>query len=365
MRKLYLLFLVFIHVTAYGQYGDMEAVRQFSENLQLWCSTSNIKYRPKIQDKCLDDCRVINDIMVDFARSNGLSIKDYVVPNYLNGFQKAMDKGTVVVNVSNVRIITSDQQSYTYGSVKKDQKLAKGYTTIACDIKVSGVLNYDIKDLFYLQKGKIVKITPYEEVIDRVTGKKKVKVDFSDLEDMSTLGFTLNYDQHFQAGASIIGQSGMFICSLDFGFNVDSERFYSDVMDMTDIMNYKRTETEYNPIMFATVSPGLFFKYFSVGCGIGVAILNSKETLSQGSYSEYEQGNSSFSYGSQSTSGYTVTKFMVRPQLRGFIPLGRSCKMSIGIGYDILPKAKELNGYNASLGFHFNFDNWNGLFNWW
>lgn len=365
MRKLYVLFFVFFHVTAYAQYGDMEAVRQFGENLKLWCSTSNIKYRPKIQDKCLNGCRVINDIMVDFARNNGLSIKDYVVPNYLNGFQKAMDQGTVVIDVSNVRIITSDQQSYTYGSVEKEHKLAKEFTTIACDTKVSGVLNYHVKDLFYLRKGKILKITPYEEVIDRSTGKKKVKVDFSDLEDMSTLGFTLNYDQHFQAGASIIGQSGMFICSLDFGFNVDSKKYYSDVMDMTDIMNYKRTETEYSPMMFATVTPGLFFKYVSVGCGVGVAILNSEEMVSQCSYSVDEQGNVFYSYGGQSTSQNTVTKLMIRPQLRGFIPLGRSCKMSIGIGYDILPKAKELNGYNASLGFHFNFDNWNGIFNWW
>lgn len=365
MRKLYLLFFAFFHIAAYAQYGDMEVVRQFGENLQLWCSTTSISYRPKVQEKCPSDCRVKDEIMVDFARSKGLSIEDYVVPNYLNCFEEAMGKGTVAVSVSNVRIITSDQQSYTYGSAKKEQKRAKNFTTIACDIKVSGVLNYDIKDLFYLQKEKILKITPYEEVVDTKTGKKKVKVDFSDLEDMSTLGFTLNYDQHFQAGASIIGQSGLFICSLDFGFNLDSKKYYSDVMEMTDIMNYKRTETEYDPKMFITVTPGLFFKYVSVGCGLGFALLDSKETLSSSSFSVNEQGNLSGSHGSQSSSDYSSTKFMIRPQLRGFIPLGSSCKMSIGVGYDILPKAKELNGYNASIGFHFDFDNWDGLFNWW
>lgn len=355
MRKLYLLFFMFFHIAAYAQYNDMEAVRQFGENLELWCSTTNISYRFKIQDRCLSDCRVKDKIMLDFVRNSGLSIKDYVVPNYLNGFEKAMERGTVVVNMSNVRIISSDQQSYSYGYAKKEGERAKKYTTIACDIKVHGVLNYDIKDLFYLQKGKILKITPYEEVVDKVTGKKKVKVDFSDLEDISTLGFTFNHNQHFQAGASIIGQSGLFICSLDFGFNMDSKKYYSDVMNMTDIMNYERTETEYDPKVFITVTQGLFFKYVSVGCGVGVAMFDAdaKETVSI-------RGTSDNNYFDTS-----MFKLMIRPQLRGFIPIGRSCKMSIGLGYDILPKAKELNGYNVSIGFHFDFYNWDGLFNWW
>ena len=364
MRRFYLLFFMFFHIAAYAQYNDIEAVRQFGENLQLWCSTTNISYRPKIQDKCLSDCRVKDEIMVDFVRNSGLSIKDYVVPNYLNGFEKAMERGTVVVDMSNVRIISSDQQSYSYGYAKKEGERAKKYTTIACDIKVRGVLNYDIKDLFYLQKGKILKITPYEEVVDKVTGKKKVKVDFSDLEDISTLGFTLNHNQHFQAGASVIGQSGLFICSLDFGFNMDSKNYYSDVMNMTDIMNYERTETEYDPKMFITVTPGLFFKYVSVGCGVGVAMLDGKETISDSNFSQNEKGDWSGTSGNNSFDT-SMCKLMIRPQLRGFIPIGRSCKMSIGLGYDILPKAKELNGYNVSIGFHFDFDNWDGLFNWW
>ncbi len=365
MRKLYFLFFTFIHIAAYAQYGDMETVRQFGENLQLWCSTTDISYRSKIQDKCLSACRVKDEIMVDFARDYGLDIKDYVVSTYLNGFEKAMDIGTVVVDVSNIRIISSDQQLYSYGYAKKEEERAKNFTTIACNIKVRGTLNYDIKDLFYLQKGKILKITPYEEVVDKVTGKRKVKVDFSDLlEDTSTLGFTLNYDQHFQAGASIIGQSGLFICSLDFGFNTDSKKYYSDVMNMIDIMNYKRTKTEYDPKMFITVTPGLFFKYVSVGCGVGFAMLNGKETVSDSEFSQDEQGNWSGISGSNSSDAFAC-KLMIRPQLRGFIPLSSSCKMSIGLGYDILPKAKELNGYNVSLGFHFDFDNWDGLFNWW
>lgn len=364
MKKLFLLFLSSFQIAAFAQSGDMEIVHQFGENLKLWCSTTSIGYRSRIQDKCLSDCRVKDEIMVDFARNGGLSIKDYVVPNYLNGFENAMTKGVITVTMNNVRIISSDQQSYSYRNTKEEKARAKRFTTVACDIKVRGVLNYDIKDLFYLQKNKIIKITPYEEVIDKETGKRNVKVDFSDLEDMSTLGFTLNHDQHFQAGASIVGQSGMFMLSLDFGFNTDSKKYCTDVMDMSDIMNFKRTETEYDPKMFITLTPGLFFKYFSVGCGFGVAFLDGKETVSDSQYSKNDQGQQGVISGSNMFE-ISSSKFMIRPQLKGYIPLSNSCRMSVGLGYDILPKAKELNGYNVSLGFHFDFDGWDELFNWW
>lgn len=365
MKKLYLLLFALCHIAAsYAQYEDMGTVQLFGEHLQQWCSTNNIIYRSKIQDICLSGCRVKDNIMMDFARNSGLNINDYVVPNYLNGFESAMEKGTVNVNVSNIRIITSDLQSYSTKNSVQEKKRAKEIITIACDIKISGVLEYNIKDLFYVKKGKILKITNYEEVIDNDTKERKVKVDFSDLEDTSTLGFTLNYSQHFQAGASIVGQYKLFICSLDFGFNTDSKKYHSDVMNMTDIMNFERRETEYDPTMYITVTPGLFLKYVSVGCGLGAAILNSKETLSDSNFSLDDQGNLNGTHSSQNISEFSIFKFIIRPQLKGFIPLSRSCKMSIGLGYDILPTAKELNGYNIGIGFHFDFDNWDGLLNW-
>lgn len=366
MRKLHLLIFIFLNIAAYAQYEDMEAVLRFGDNLRQWCSTTDISYRPKIQYYCLSDCRIKDEIMIDFARNSGLSIEDYVVPNYLNGFEKAMEIGPVVVNVSNIRIISNDQQSYSYRYRKEEKERAKKYTTIACDIKVNGVLDYNIKDLFYLRDGKILKITPYEEIVDDITGKRKVKVDFSDFgdyEDNPTLGFTVNYDQHFQLGASLCVQYGLFLCSLDLGFNTDSKKYKSDIMNMTDILNYKRTQTEYDPKIYLTVTPGLFFKYVSVGCGVGFSMLHSKENQLYSGFSTDEQGE--LSGASLSNIIDTVTyRLMIRPQLRGFIPVGSSFKISIGLGYDIFPRAKELNGYNASLGFHFNFDKWDDLFNW-
>lgn len=146
--------------------------------------------------------------MKDFARSqNYTSISDYVLPNYFNGFEKAFSRSPVLFRVSNVRAISNNNLSTgsSYSSLNpKDEKRLKELTAIVCDIHASGSLNYNIKDLYYVRKGKIVKITPYEEVTDH-TGEKKVKVDLSgiDFED-EYIGITNNYSKDFPVGLSFI-----------------------------------------------------------------------------------------------------------------------------------------------------------------
>lgn len=370
MRKTIISILCFFcGLSAFGQSVEEGVVRQFGNNLRDWCSTKDTDYRVRAQKQCSDACRVKDKIMEDFAANSGLSVKDYVVPNYLNGFENALGNGTISITISNVRTISNYEQSYgvSYSSsfTKEQEKRSKNFVTVACDIIVTGVMNYQIKDLYYIKRGKIVKITPYEEETDPTTGKKKVKVDFSDLEDTSMLGFSINHDQHFPVGASIIGQSGWFMCSLDFGINLDSKKYLIEKMDITNIMNYNSTRTEYDPKMFLSLTPAVFLKYISVGCGIGFVWLDGKEETSERKTTFNDDGSySGYTGGSTSTDAATV-ELMLRPQLRGYIPLSRSSNMSIGIGYDIIPKLKDLNGYNVSIGFHFDFDEWGDLFSWW
>lgn len=49
---------------------------------------------------------------------------------------------------------------------------------ISCNVYASGPLKYSIKDLFYVRKGKITKIAPYE--VDEKT--HKINVDLSDID---------------------------------------------------------------------------------------------------------------------------------------------------------------------------------------
>lgn len=351
-----------------AQSDAVSVVRLFGENLADWCSTADVGFRKKAQKQCAEECRVIDEIMEDFAKRKGLPNRDFVVPSYLNAFEDMQGLGQVSVLVSNVRLITNEEQTFAFSvgksDIKKSNKLSKEIATVACDISVMGAMKYNIRDLFYVRKGKIIKITPYEEVIDRKSGRMKVKVDFSDLEETSMLGFTLNYGQHFQVGASVVGQSGLFMCSLDFGFNVDKDKYTTDMMSFTDIMNFERTTTHYDPILSVTATPSLFLKYVSIGCGVGCVFNKMSGEVATGHLSISGDGSSqSVSSGSYGIDDVDV-KLVLRPQVKGYISISRSCNMSLGIGYDIVPKMKELNGWEASLGFLFDFDDWDGLFNW-
>ena len=361
MKIVFTMCCFLLGISAFGQTTEESIVQQFGNNLRDWCSTKDTDYRMKAQKQCTDACRVKDKIMEDFVANSGLNIKDYVVPNYLNGFEDALGKGSVILSMTNVRTILKDEQSYAFAystsTVKEEQRRAKDIVTVACDITVSGSLNYPVvKDLFYIKKGKIVKILPREEEVDQRTGKKKVKVDFSDMEDISMLGFLINHDQYFPIGASIIGQSGWFMCSLDFGVNLDSKKFVVEKMEMTNIMDYNSTRTEYDPKMFLTLTPAVFLKYFSLGCGVGFAWLDRKEEKSSSKLTFDSDGNFSTSTSGSTSSESVATKFMLRPQIRGYIPLSRSCNMSLGVGYDFIPKMKDLNSYNVSIGFHFDFE---------
>ena len=118
----------------------------------------------RAQRQCTDACRVNDKIMEDFVANSGLNIKDYVVPNYLNGFEDALGKGSVVINISNIRTIYKSEQSYAWSyntSANQQEKRSKDYVTVACDIRISGVLDYRVKDLYYIKKRKIVIINIY------------------------------------------------------------------------------------------------------------------------------------------------------------------------------------------------------------
>lgn len=359
------MFTVFLSAETYAQKQSADVVAEYGENMRMWTVTENNNYRTNIEKICdgKKKTRVSNDFAMALAKKNPIPPNEsYMLDSYLNWIDKELFD-SLSIECYNYQSV---DKSLIEGRTAKETKFAQSDDKeyISCNMIVHGTVSLTSKDLIYIRDGKITKIAKYEEFEDARTGERRVKVDFSDLEDISTLGFTLNHDQHFQAGASIVGQSRMFLFSLDFGFNTDSKKYCKDIMDMTDIMNFKRTQTEYDPKMYVTLTPGLFFKYFSVGCGFGVALLDSKETVSNSQYSKNEQGEWGGISGNN-TSETSSCKFMIRPQLKGYIPLGSSCRMSIGVGYDIIPKAKELNGYNVSLGIHFDFDGWDNLFNWW
>ena len=188
----------------------------------------------------------------------------------------------------------------------------------------------------------------HEEALDLY--KKNIKSDF-------TFGGGLSYDQHFPLGFSLVGSIKMFMLGLDVGINMDSKKYLVEKMDFKDIMNYKYEKNNYDPLFFAALSPALYFDYISVGCGLGfVAFGEDWET------SNWNTDSDGRSSGSSQASNASLIKFIARPQIKGYIPLTRSCKLSVGGGYDIIPGFSSLNGFNASLGLQWDIDNWDFLF---
>lgn len=338
-KTIFSILLLFCYIATYGQSASEAEfiVQKFGNNLRDWCSTKNINYRKKAQEQCTDACRVMDKLMEHFVANSNLNIRDYVVPNYLNGFEEVLGKGNVFISMRNIKTISADEQSYGGTlSITQETKRSKNFTTVACDITVSGVLNYHIKDLFYLRKGKIVKITPYEEVEDSKTGKRKVKVDFSDLDDYETWGFSYNYGKSWPIGLSANYSYSWFMIGADLGVNLDKDKLYK--LEMEDVMNFHKEE--YDPIFFFTVTPSIYLKYVSIGCGLGILYMQGEEYTAS-------------SLGGSSTIPTEKVKFMLRPSIKGYIPLNDELYLSLSVGYDYAFGYKDKNGINFGLGLQF------------
>ena len=367
MKKVIILIFYFCCCTiSFGQTSEEIIVQQFGNYLSSWCSSNDTDYRMRAQKQCTDACRVKDKIMEDFVSNSGLNIKDYVVPNYLNGFEDALGKGSVTINISNIRTIYKSEQSYAWSyktSVNQQEKRSKDFVTVACDIRISGVLDYRVKDLYYIKKGKIVKIAPYVEETDQKTGKKRVRVDFSDLDDeYQTFGATYNYGKNWPIGLSLNYSYTRFMIGLDVGVNTDKDKFYKHSLEMTDVMNFSKEDIEYDPLFYMTLTPSFYMKYFAVGCGAGFLYLNGTKTINHQQSSSFSSGSDGISISGTSSSGYSTEescpklKFMVRPTVKGFIPVSDQWFVSVSVGYDYVFGYKDKNGINFGLGLQYNFD---------
>ncbi len=168
-----------------GQTIVENIVRQFGYNLRDWCSTKDTDYRMRAQMLCTEACRVEDKIMRDFTSTSNLNIRNFVIQSYLNGFEAALDNGSITIEMKEIESISPIEWALDKSTAQKKEKLTEDYAIFKCNIVVNGILNYDINDTYYVSKGldaKIVKITPFEEIVDQKTGEKKVRVDFSKME---------------------------------------------------------------------------------------------------------------------------------------------------------------------------------------
>lgn len=267
------IWVVFCPLIVLAQHLEEDIVQQFGNNLRDWCSTKDIDYRLKAQNLCSDACRVKDKLMEYFATNLDLNINDYVIPTYMNGFEDVMGKGPIGVNMENIKIISENSYAFTEGAQRKKPKEC---SVVACDIIISGALKYKIKDLYYIKKGQIVKITPYEEVIDSKTGAKKIKVDFSDIiddfffdiidRDFDALGVSLCYSKHFPVNFGVHYNISLFNIGVELGGNWENKPVCVSESEGVKTNIYSKG-------FYGILTPGIFLRYVTINFGIGYAAM--------------------------------------------------------------------------------------------
>lgn len=349
MNKLLMTFCLLLLTHTINAQNAIEIARKLGENFRLWSVTQSETYRANIENLCdgKKDTRVADEIANDLAVKNDIKPNtSYELGSYLNWLDLQIDEISIVF--SDFEIVDKNKISI---SNSKDKKIDKDLTYVSCHIHVSGAFSYNVKDLIYIRNGKISKIAKY--VVDK---NNKIHVDFSDLiEHYESVGFTYNYGKYFPVGGSFnySPEDIPFMVSLDFGVNFDNDKYIIDKVEMTDIMNYKREKKILDPKFFLTVTPQFYMKYFSVGCGVGFLYMSGTEETA--SYSRSSSGSSnisiSASVGSSSSTNAELLKPMIRPVVKGFIPLTDELYIAVSAGYDLVFGYKEKNGFNVGLGF--------------
>lgn len=349
MKKILLSTAFLIYgIASYGQTAEESIVYQFGSDLRNWCLTQNIDYRKDAQKRCVDDCRVVDKIMEDYALIDGLRSKDYVIPNYLNCFQVAMGKGSVNIDIQNVRTISREEQAYFLhgeSTIEQEKQRSKEFTTIVCEMAIDGVMEYpNLKDVYYVRKGRILKILPYEEETDPSTGKKKVKVDFSDLVDEHSLEISYGYSNHFPLNVGVSTNFSYFNIGVEYGMN-----FSDELLDTKKHTNYATSTLERSKYWYLMVTPGVYFRYASIDCGLGniFAKYNYNYESIYTSYSNSEKKN----------------YFIMKPKVTFHIPIplnfsSRTEHMYISphIAYQHVPKCSALNCWEVGIGIRFRFE---------
>ena len=171
-------------------------------------------------------------------------------------------------------------------------------------------------------------------------------------QDEQSFGLTYNYGQHFPVGLSLNYGFSLFMVSLDYSFNFDKDKYVSFDNGTAGADNYKKVTLD--PKNYMTITPQFYLKYFSVGCGVGCLFLD-KEVETKTTISSSSESSST----SQSTTSATsdmAYKLMIRPTIKGFIPINDNFSIMLSAGYDYCFDFKEKNGFNAGVGLQWIFD---------
>jgi len=330
---------------------DIYIVQQFGNNLTNWASCKNdFSAMQNLESLCSTNpaIRISDPLMVTLAdKYNVPKSVNYTLDDYIRCLQHEVDKG-VSISFSEINQVPEHLKPTNYS----------GVNFVSCNIKVSGATNLDEDEVFAIKNGKIVKIDKYVIKRDK-KGRQKLHIDLSGLgldEDTEGWGLSYNYSKSFPVGASFTYTKWKFMISVDFGVNFDKDLYTTQKVDFKNIVDYSITRGEYDLKYFVTATPAFYLKYFSVGCGFGVASMKGSEYTKQNSLDIKEDDTIIQATGTSSTSGSEKIKFMMRPTVKGYIPCNENSFISLSVSYDWIAGYKEKSGIGFGAGIHFLLD---------
>lgn len=344
-RLLFLLSCLPIGANAQG----IEPAKEYGDQLQLYAQTNKLQHRERVEKICdgKKSTRIADQIAFELAQRFGQGgNRSYDLDSYLNWIESA----ELSINLSDYKVVNNyDIEGTTAKETKYAREADKEY--VSCRVKVNGNLSFDVYDLICMRDGKVTKVSKYEKI------GNKVKVDLSDvMNEYQTLGVSYNYGKKWPIGASVNYSYSWFMIGLDFGISNGKDKLYKHSLEMIDVMNYTKEDTEYTPKFFTTITPSFFMKYFAVGCGFGAMYMEGTKYMAKGSSSTITStsGNATSTATSEQSSvldeEVEKVKFMLRPSIKGFVPLNEQWSATVSVGYDYVFGYKDTNGINFGVG---------------
>lgn len=354
--------LSFLCLMTNAQSRSYSMATTLGDNLRLWQATGSNSYRENIDRLCSGKIKatVANELAQRLSAANGIPKgKSYEMDSYLNWLEDAFQSGLKITTSSYQKVDASKIHFEDSREAKFSNKNDLEY--YKCNVNTTGSVSLTSNDLIIVYEGRqIAKIDEYRE-----DASGKVHTSLSDImSDVQTFGATYNYSKENPLGISLNWGLGEYyvMLSLDYGMNFDKDNYFTHDLNMTDVMNYTRTVTKYDSKFYLTLSPQFYLKYFSVGCGFGVMYLSKDEYKYRTSSASTSSSTSSSSYSSSNVESLSETnstdavRFMIRPTVKGFIPISDEWYITVSAAYNYTFGYKEKNGFDFGIGAQFNID---------
>lgn len=350
MRKLQLVLLILpFTFGAFAQNKGVEVVEQFGHNLSRWCDWKNTDYLKKATEKCAGEdgkaCLVYDSLMNKFVQNKWVNKAGdwyYMLDSYLRGFRAAMKKGDIKVQITDVK---SEEYVEFDNPSDKDNR----FFFVSCNVKISGAMNYDSRDLFYIRKigeNKISQIGPYKERVNK-KGRTQVIVNTSNIKDWdgiangdyNSIEVSYGYSSHFPLNIGVSANYSYLNFGIEYGQN-----FSNEPLGLVKHTNFG-TSTLEGKYFYLMATPGVFLHWASIDCGLG-AVFSSYQYESI--YTSYDEKQSSF---------------MMKPKVTFHIPVPLDYSsneekfyISPHVGYQYIPEFSRLNCWEVGIGLRFRFE---------